>query len=143
MSSLVAVADYLKNALEAATQLGFEDVFFGDQEMIPRTPAVAVDPSDMQRDLAGVATGGMTLNTMTVYVYIYHGPLQSPQITRRECDQLAEAVMEQLHKDLQLGGLVIHGYCTSLESGAASRGSVMLRTHRITWQGISKTGVKT
>jgi hypothetical protein len=140
--SLVEVTQHMVNLLEEATQLGFEDVFYGDQEMIPRTPAIAVEPIGMTREASGIRTGGGTLNTFTIHSYVYHCPIQSPQVTRRESDQLAEEVQRIYHADVTLGGLVVHGYCTNSESGVAVRGGEMLRVHRITWMGISKTGLQ-
>jgi len=132
----------MASLLEDATQLGFEDIFYGDQELIPHTPAAAVEPGSMQRQIGGIMPGGQTLNTFQVYVFVYHCPIQSPQVTRKECDQLAEQVQRIFHTDVTLGGLVTHGFCTNSESGVTVRGGAMLRTHRITWSGISKTGVQ-
>jgi hypothetical protein len=127
--------------LEDHTELGFEDVFFGDQDMVPRTPAIAVDPLRLDREIQGIMSGGMTKNTFLIYVFVYHAPIQNGQVTRQESDQLADAVQNVLHQDLTLGGLIIHGFCTMSESGVAHRGGSMLRTHRITWTGISKKGL--
>jgi hypothetical protein len=137
--SLETITQTIVSLLEDHTELGFEDVFYGDQDLIPRTPAAAVESAGLARELQGIATGGMTRNELSVYIFVYHCPIQSAQKTRKECDQFAEQVQRLLHNDVTLGGLVIHGFCNNSEPGVAVRGGAAMRAHRITWMGISKT----
>jgi hypothetical protein len=115
-----------------------EDVFYGDQELIPRFRALCVEPSEVTRELAGVGAGGQTLNTFTVLMYLYHGPYHNSQQNRQENEHAAALVQTALHDNLDLGGTVIHGFVVRGESGAANRGS-LLAVHRLVWQGINKT----
>ena len=129
---------YVQQKLEDATQFGFEDVFYGDQDLIPRNPAAAIEPVSVAREISGVATGGMVKVNLSFYLFVYHTTIQSPQKTRQECDAQAELVQRLLHDDLTMSGRVIHGFCTNCESGVAQRAGAMFRAHRITWEGISK-----
>lgn len=136
---LSIVAVYIKNLLET-TQGLFEDVWFGDQELIPRYPSCAVDPIQLERTFDGFPF--QTVNNHTVFLHIYHGRIADTQETDLQCVQFAEQVVDLLHEDPQLGGLVIQGFCKKYEMGQAVRNTnQLLRATRITWEGISKTGV--
>lgn len=126
-------------ALDDQNPLQIQDVWFGDQSAIPRFPAVCVEPGDTNRELQGASH--RTLNTMSVYILVYHGQMTDMATKKLECNQLAEAIVDKLHAELTLGGLVIHGFCPSSESGYATRGTATIFAHRITWQGISKTTI--
>lgn len=133
----VVVADAVKAVLEnAGNGLGFLDVYYGDQELIPRTPAATVEPGGIRSELAGAPA--LALNNIPISIMIYHAGVKNTQVTRKECDQKAMLVRGVLHNDLHLGGLVIHGYCTNIESGYAQRSNTLFRATRITWEGTSK-----
>jgi hypothetical protein len=138
---MVAIAEAMvENIEDWATELGIEAVFYGDQSLIPQVPAVCVDPGPMTREYTQV--GFKTTNRITLYIMVYHGPVQTTMLNRKECDQLAVDLMNKIHTDSTLGGLVINGLCVSMEPGAsAMENQEFMRAHRITWQAISKTGV--
>jgi hypothetical protein len=120
-----------------------EDVMYGDQDMIPRTPFICVEPNDKQRQLAGVPN--MTENTFTIYILVYHNRVQDNQFTRKEVDTLAYEVEQLIHQDLQLknGGAanMIHGFVMSNESGYAFKKGTLFRTARLTYRGLNKTSL--
>jgi hypothetical protein len=70
---------------------------------------------------------------------LYHSTLQDQQKTTRESLELAEAVMDLLHQDLQFGGLVVHGFVIAMEPGYADKGRSWYRSVRITWSGLTRT----
>jgi hypothetical protein len=119
--------------------LGLQDVWYGDQEMVPRTPAVAVEPGSKARVIAG--TSRSTENRLTVYLMVYVAKIQDVQATRKTTDQIAEAIEVHLHNDPTLGGLVIFSMVSSVESGYAIRGGTLMRSARMTWEGLSKTRI--
>jgi hypothetical protein len=122
-----------------------QDVFYGDQDRIPRTPAICVEPNDKSRTLAGVPN--MTENIFEIYLMIYHNKVQSNETTRLEVDQLAYAVELFLHQDLQLTNgdaadpYMIHGFVRSNESGYTYKAGTLYRTARLTWYGKNKTSL--
>jgi len=128
-----AIVDLLK---EHQDDLGLKDVWYGDQELIPRTPAVAVESGSKTRELTGAPD--VTTNRFTVFVLTYMAKIQDVQTTRKMADQLAEAIELLLHDDTTIGGLVIFGMCTSVEPGYAIRGGTLMRAARITWEGFTK-----
>jgi len=109
----LAVRDKIEDNLAA---LGIVDVYFGDQNKIPRVPAACVEPVDKTRELAGVP--------------------------RRTDNELQVYILETLlHADAQFGGLVIHSLVTSIESGYSHRTGTLYRSSRLTFVGTTKTNL--
>jgi len=125
----------LKDNQEA---LGISQVYYGEQQLYPEVPAVAIEPIMLDRILAGTGIGGSTENSFTVYIYIYHGTLEEVQKSRKQCDKLAADIERVLHHNLQLNGIIVHGFVTKCENGQANRGQLLGAT-RLTWEGLSKT----
>ena len=119
------------------------DVWYGDQDRIPRTPAVCVEPGDKQRALAGVPN--MTENEFEVFILVYHNKAQDNQLTRKEVDQIGYDIELLVHQDLQLtnGGApnMIHGFIRSHESGYTYKSNTLYRTARLTYYGKNKTSL--
>jgi hypothetical protein len=141
-----AIVDILNNAKVA---LGLEDVWYGDTELIPRYPAVAVESGPKARRWAG-APFRMDVEQL-VYIIIYHCRIQDTQITKKDCDIVAELVETELHKFANRGlptedypeGLVIQGWISNMDPGYATRSGVLYRATRMTWTGLSKVGLPT
>lgn len=119
-------------------------VMYGDQDKIPSSPFVCVEPSDKVREWPPTPTD-MTEIVLETYIYIYHANLVGGnQQTRLECDQVAEAVEEYFnvnHRQLRNAAgddLVIYGYVVRNESGQTPKQGKMIRTSRLTWRGRSK-----
>lgn len=137
------VTEYIIQLLQedngATTSVPEGNVWYGDQELIPRTPFVCVETGPMRSELAGVSV--MLQNDMTIYLMVYHTNLRDPegeQMTRRECDQMSYDIRTLLHSDKQMGGLVIHGHVTAMDPGYARRQNSLMKTTRITWSGLTK-----
>jgi hypothetical protein len=123
----------------AKETLGIEQVFYGDQDLIGATPAVAVETGPLTQTLAGVSY--RTENTFVVFFLVYHGELRNKQATKKACEELAEAIRTEVNANLTLDGLVLQGNVTNIEPGYAIRSNTMMRTTRISWTGISKTRI--
>jgi hypothetical protein len=117
-----------------------DDVYYGDQDKFPRTPSICVDPGQRPRTLEGASY--RSLNNFVLYIFVYHAKLQDNQLTRKEAQQVSEAIEDLLHADPQLGGLVIHSFCTNNESGYSYRNNTQYRTNRITFEPMSKTPLR-
>lgn len=136
--SLVTVVDAVTAKLESNVEaLGLTDVFFGDQDLIPRSPAACVEPGTKERDLQGA--NRRTENTFTIYILVYHSEVRSPQSNRRDADVLAEAIETLLHQDATLSGLVRHCYVVKVESGYARKQNGVMRSSRITFEASNMT----
>jgi len=116
--------------------LVLEDVWEGDQNLIPRVPAICIVMGDYKRTLSGAPF--RTDNEFTIYLMVYHGGVRDNQLNYRECNERAEAIMTLLHTDKTMGDNVIHGYVTGMEPGYQEKKTLMYVT-RITWQGLTKT----
>ena len=136
---LYQVADALKTLIETnQVSLGIEEVYFGDQERIARHPSVCIEPNLQRNDIAGVATPMRLQRTHTVVILLYHSRFVDTQTQRRDCDALAAEIEELVHNNVTLGGLVIHAYVSSVESGY-SRKEGIIRAAGITVTAITKS----
>lgn len=127
--------------------VNIDDIFYGDQDKLPRVPAVCLEPGNVVRDLDGVATRGMVRNNFSVAIFVYHVNMEVQQ-TRMQVDEIGEAIQTLLHANLQLkvGGTdpqdetVIHGFVTGFQSGYTFRQPKGLyRSVMMTWEGTTKT----
>lgn len=133
------LTDYIYNMLNAPamkTSLGVKDVWYGDQTKVPQVPCLVVESGTSRRTLTGAPS--RTDINFVVHVTVYHAAISDTQANRRACDTLARAVEAQLHSDKQMGGNVIHGFCTSIEPGFAFKGGALMHATRVTWEGLSK-----
>jgi len=138
--SIVDLALDVKRRLdEAKATIGLADVYYGDQTKIPRVPAACVEPIVKRREHQGVPR--QTLVDFQVGILVYLAEANSVQTTREDVDRVAEAIETELHKDSQMGGLVIDSLVSTLESGYAFRGNTLYRTSRIVFTGRSKVGL--
>lgn len=136
------VAQYIMSLVQGSPLIPADNVMYGDQQLIPRTPFACVETGPMISELAGAPY--MMQNDITVYLMVYHVNLKDPdgeQMTRKECDQMAYDLRTLLHTDKTMGGLVIHGHVTRMDPGYAQRQNKLLKMTRITWSGLSKKGI--
>lgn len=131
--SYVNMAKYLENLLKtrhADTGVEVQDVYYGDQENIPRTPSACVDPGGKRRDLQGAPR--RTEATMTNYVIVYHYEVKSMQDVREAADRVAEKIEDIIHEDAYMGNSVFDSMVTAVESGYLMRRNSLYRASRLT-----------
>lgn len=121
--------------------LGLADVWYGDQSRLPRTPADCVDAGPMERTLNRATGKGGTENTFRIYHLIYLGKVQDVQANLKQAQELAESIMTVLHEDITLGGLVLHGFVTTIEPGFVRKGDALMKVQRLAWHGMNQTRV--
>lgn len=117
-------------------QLGLLDVFYGDQDYLPRNPCASVEPNKKTQELKGAPR--RVLIELGLYVILYVSAISDTQANRRDADRLSEDVEALLHLDAQCGGQVIHSMVTSNESGWATKGSTPIRASRLTFEATSQ-----
>lgn len=143
--SLYSVTKAIENLLKQPAHMATleiadeKHITYGDQQKIPATPFLTVESGPKVRELTGIGGKGRTDNRFTVFILCYISAIRSVQLNREDADTFAEAVELILHSDVTLGGLVVHGYVTSIEPGYATRSGELMRVARITWQGLTKT----
>ena len=142
--SYYVFAKTLQGIAEAnQAELGLADVWYGDQQQIPRTPTLCVVPDGKRRELQG--SPRRVENTLRCYLLLYHSKIQDIQKNNEEVDQLAESLEKLVHADPTLGGLVIHSLVTDIDAGEVTRlvdtRRTMYRAARLTVEGISKTAL--
>lgn len=135
--SMVVVSKYIETVLTNANgTLLLADIFYGDQERIPRTPAACVEPGEKRRQLNGMPR--KTQVDMTVYIIVYHYRISSLEEVREDNDELAELIETAVHVDAQLGGNVVDSMVTSIESGYQVKGKSLFRASRLTIEARSQ-----
>jgi len=158
--SVLVVTDRLYTVLNAAKAtfsytvgartVTLQDVWFGDGEndTLPRSPCLVVEPGLLRSPLAGVPS--QVENSIGVELLLYHTTLNASRAdSRRETMGLADVIRTWLHNNhlnLQNAGgdrIVIHGWVTTLEPGYAYKTSTLYNAVQMTWTGITKTRLKT
>jgi hypothetical protein len=141
------VSERIKDLIEAQkVPLTVDDVFYGDQEIVPHARTVCVEPVTVNRSIVGAPD--MVQNTFTVAVLVYVYKVQELQATRAEADALSGDIEDLLHTTLQLqtaspgSDIIIHGFVMENLSGYTVKQSRLYRSCRLTWQGISKTSLR-
>lgn len=137
------IYDLLEADRAGLNTLSIEDLFYGDQDKIVRTPTVTVEAGDTVSPLSGAPN--MVTRTHTCFVTIFHAGYESNATTKEEAEIYAATISDFLDSNLQLEDpdgedpLVIYGYVTANAPGYLRVGDNKFRASRLTWQGISKT----
>lgn len=134
----------IKDLLEAnKLTLDIDSVFYGDQDLIPTGRTVCVHPGADHREMAGASN--MTLNTLTSYILVYISKIADTSSNRLMADNLAKAIIQLLHNNLQLrdasgnNPILIHGFVSDSDPGYTIRGNNLFEAVRLTYQGTTKT----
>lgn len=146
---LETVAQRIKSLIVAnQVPLLIDDIWYGDQEMLPAGRTVCVEPVNVTRPMKGVPD--MVQNDFSVVVLVYVERIGEVQALRSECNLLAEAIEDLLHTRLDLSDaagtpgsdIVIHGWVTENLSGYTPKQGRLVRSSRLSWQGFSKTSLR-
>lgn len=136
-NNLKPVAEFLETLLETnKVALGLADVWYGDQNRIPRTPAACIDPGEKRRTLNGAPR--RTQVDMIVYILVYHNPVTSVETIAKTTDGLTESIEEKIHLDATMGGLLIDSMVSTVEYGYQTRNNTLYRVSRLTVEGRSQ-----
>lgn len=115
-----------------------QDIYYGEQRLIPQFPAIVVEALPKDRDYANTRQYGITFR---VSILVLWGSVDSTaEVNRKEVDQKAEAIEDVLHSDKDLGGLLVRntGHVVRIEPRVALRGAPKMRASRLTWMGESR-----
>jgi hypothetical protein len=127
--------------------LGIDEVYYGDQALIPVATACVITAGPKTTTLAGVSgPGGRVFRDMTVYIGIHrqvvvdtlNADAGTEAFERLNTEQLGEVVESLIHQDTTVGGLIIHGFVTAFEPGNTQFSNSMFRTVRLTFVGRTK-----
>lgn len=112
------------------------DIWMGDQNLYPRTPAVTVLGGESRRELVTRPLG--TDVTFDVFVMVVHSEITPTENNVLGAQEFAESVEDLLHTNLTLGDLVLFGMVQRIEMGEIPKATRLLRVSRLTWQGIQR-----
>jgi hypothetical protein len=130
---------YLKPILDSAkstTTPQIADVWIGDMNKLPRTPAVTLEPGEKRREYNGLPR--KTLVILEAFVCVYYGAVQDVELNLQGSISLAEQIEAVLHQDAQLGGNVISSMVTMSEPGVVMKSGALTRATRLTFQAQSQ-----
>jgi hypothetical protein len=144
----LVIAQRLQVLLDAAkVTLGIADVWFGDQTLLPHTPALCIEPGRKQRLLKGIPD--LTQNSIDTSLLLYHSAISETQANRVQAIQTAEAVERFLHINhfnLQNAAgdqIVVYGFITDMDPGYAYKNTGTLYSAvQMTWSALTKTSVR-
>ena len=119
--------------------LGLTDVFYGDQDIIPRYPCVCVEVDLKSTPPTEVNPMTYGLNTFEILLILYNSKIEDVDTLRLETDTLAEDIADVMHKDFRLTGLVTFGYVTTIQYGYVVKQGRLVRSAKLTWRAINKT----
>lgn len=131
------ILDYIKDRLEVNRgELGLRYIAYGDEEKIPRFPAVKIASGVLDRELHATR---QFQNTFNIDLTVYHGNLSNTHAQRSKADlELATAIRQLLHADMTLGGNIVQGWV--VQEGPAiiarQRGPAVVAT-AMRWRGIA------
>ena len=130
------VTQYLVDQLTAESSLGFTNVYFGDEDIIPSVPCASVEPGTLQREL--IEARRFVQAQMEFYITVYVGRLENRSTNLKNALLKGEATRDRLDTYQTCGAIVIFSYCSALEVGTAVRGNNLLSAARITFNAISQ-----
>jgi hypothetical protein len=136
------VANYIYTMLNESankTALGVVDTWYGDQTLLPHTPALCVAPGNKQRTFQGVPL--RIQSTFETYVMVYFAIIQDIQQNLHGATTLADSVELLIHSDIRLGGNVVSCLCVQNEPGMITKSGNLVIGARLTFQSISKTNL--
>jgi hypothetical protein len=127
---------------EYETDKTFAAVYYGLQNLIPKTPAVVVDRAVM--DVLPSETGPRRQNTFTVDITIYHVQItKGKQVSAQEADAMAEGLKEYLNGYPRLeDDLVYQAYVSNVSPGFGRllfNTNDMFQATNLRWTGDSLT----
>lgn len=135
VTSPLGLAKILKAIIEASQNTwALQAVYLGDQERIPFSPTICVEPGPKTRELAGVPRRTNTL--LTVYVLIYHGEISDGRDVMDKNQTLVESVVAALDADDTQGDKLVHGYCSEIAPGYVKKTGKLMQGTRITYTGV-------
>ncbi len=135
------VTKYILDKLSAsAATLGADprkSFYYGDQVLVPTTPAFCVIPGPETSQYDGVG-GRPVIITFQTFVMVYAYKVQDVQLNMRTALQLATTVKHIIHPDVRLGGNVIDCFCSNVDPGYAVRRGDLIAAARMTFRSRSK-----
>jgi hypothetical protein len=139
--SVDVITKYILDKLIAnASTLGADPrkgFYYGDQQLVPITPAFCVIPGPESSQYDGVG-GRPVMITFQTFVMVYAYKVQDVQLNMRTAMQLAVSVKHIIHPDVRLGGNVIDCFCSNVDPGYAVRRGDLVAAARMTFRSRSK-----
>jgi len=112
-------------------------VWYGDQTILPVTPAVCVVPGPEQSVYNGVG-GRPVMMTFTTFLVVYFGKIQDAQQNTHQALALANTIKRFFNIDITLGGNAIDTMCAAVDPGVGIKQGALIDAARMTFRTRSK-----
>lgn len=112
------------------------DVHLGDQDRLPKTPCLSVEPGNKSREYNGAPRRFAV--QLDAYVMVYVEKIQNVSENVQLLLHTMELVEAVLHSDSTLGGRVISSFVADSEPGYTTRGGTLMRAGRLTFRALSQ-----
>lgn len=132
-----ALVDQYKTDMAGTNTFGLNDVFYGDQVKIPKSPTLCIEPAQTVRIVN--STGCQTENDFALNVILYDSRLGDVEGIQFDLDTLAEDIMDDLNKVGTLGDLIVFGHALTIEYGYLIKSNRLMRADRIVFTAKTKT----
>lgn len=139
----VRIRDLIAANTETIAPVPINNVFYGDQALIPGGLTVCVHPGPQTGTMQG--SSQQRLNTFKVFILVYVSKIQDIQDNRLLADQTCKGIEHLLQNNLQLrdanglNPILIHGFVEESDPGYTIRQGTMFEAVRMTWAGMTKT----
>lgn len=134
MTTLVDVAEYLETKFNGLkSKYSIDTVYYGDQNKMVGSRCVCIDPN-LKRITDYSAGMKLAIPQFIVIIYVYSLNITDPGFNRKEADRLAEKLEAEVNFDSNLGGLVMDGYVSLIESGYATVNASLARVTKMTYE---------
>jgi hypothetical protein len=137
------VMDYLAERMETYKgDLGLEFIGYGDEQAVPRYPAIVIEGGPADRELHATQQFMVRWN---ILMWVYHARLSASHATRTKEDlELATRIVANLDHDFTLGGNVIFGFVASEAPTPINAGpSIVVVGTRLIWSGEARQSFPT
>ena len=140
------VSKYIRRLLELhKVEFDIKALFYGDQDQIPASPTVCVEPAQTEREWSGAPY--QTDNEIDIAILVYMTGLEDNTTIQEKCDKLTDDIADFINKEAlsemfdgnQLNGMLTSGHCRRHEYGYRMLGDKKMRANRLIFRGYSKT----
>lgn len=147
--STLEIAERFAQILDEVKETFFiKDVWFGDQAMIPHTPAICVEPGVERRLLEGIPD--MTRMEIDTTFLVYHSIVgREQQQAKKDSIAFAKNIQHYLHANhlilMSKDGtrqLTIHSFCTDFDPGYSYKPRTLYNAVQMTWTNITKVSLQ-
>lgn len=126
-------------AKSTAVRTGFRAVYYGDQTIIGKVPALCIEPASTLREYKNAPF--QTKNTFEIRCVVYHSSNEGVELVQQECDEITETFVDIVNRDAlsptlngtHWNGLVLDAMDSEREYGYKIKADTLMRANTVTF----------